>query len=218
MSEVKISSTKKWLISWWIPLTLLFGPYNFLLFAYAGFTSRNKKLIYMSYVYALPVFFQACNLGTIAHYLCPTLWIAGFIHALLIRNSYINRWIELKDSKNNGQSTEKKGNIENNEIDLQETNTKAVDIISDFMEETSELIDINNCSIEELVKLPFMTLILAKKAIAEREERKGFKDLEEFGTALELKPHMLEKIRPLVKVEEIIQANESLETGRVLDF
>lgn len=80
------------------------------------------------------------------------------------------------------------------------------------------LIDINNCGTEELMKLPFMTEILAKQAVVERETRQGFKDIEEFGMVLGLKPHMVERIRPLVVVGERTQNNISLEKGRVLDL
>ena len=212
MSDVKVSTAKGLLISWWIPLTLLFGPYNFLLFAYAGFASKNKKLIYVAYIYVLPLFFQACELGTLAHYLCPVGWIGGFIHALLIRKSYINRCVELKNRKKHVEK------IETIQSSYQETDSTSHQIVSELMEETSEPIDINSCTIEDLLKLPFITEILAKKAIKEREARKGFKDLEEFGMVLELKPHMLEKIRPLVKIEESIQVDDSLEKGRVLDL
>lgn len=227
MSEVKVSKARKLLMSWWIFLTIVFGPYNFLLFAYGGFRSRNKKLVYVAYLYAIPVFLRACHLGYIAHYVLPITWIAGFIHALLIRKSYVNRRVELIEIK------QKRYDVQRVNIPVQEPSIEPEQMVSQIMEETRinlnkidskpmeesrTLTDINNCTVEELMQLPFMTEILAKKAIEEREKRNGFMDLEDFGAALELKPHMLEKIRPLVKIEESIKEEESLEKGRVLDL
>ncbi len=78
-------------------------------------------------------------------------------------------------------------------------------------------IDLNNSSEQEISSLPGIGLIIAKRTVMLREERGGFHSIEEFGQALNLKPHIVERIRPLVVVSPR-QPGSSGTTGRVVDF
>jgi hypothetical protein len=81
----------------------------------------------------------------------------------------------------------------------------------------SDPIDLNNASELELAGLPGVGPILAKRAILERERIGGFRSLEDFSQLLNLKPHNVEKIRPLVVVGPAEGAAPKL-AGRMVDF
>lgn len=78
-------------------------------------------------------------------------------------------------------------------------------------------IDLNSSSEQEISSLPGVGLIIAKRAVKLREERGGFHSIEEFGQALNLKPHIVERIRPLVSIPPQ-QPGSSGSRGRVVDF
>ena len=60
------------------------------------------------------------------------------------------------------------------------------------------LIDLNRASEEQIASLPGINLIMAKRAVSLRDARGGFDSLEDFSHALGLKPHIKERIRPMV--------------------
>ncbi len=62
-------------------------------------------------------------------------------------------------------------------------------ISSDKHNNMLKLTDINNCSEEELVDLPFINTILAKKIIKLREELNGFKNMKDFFKYINLSTH-----------------------------
>ena len=66
-----------------------------------------------------------------------------------------------------------------------------------------KLVDINNCSEEDLINLPGISTIMAKKTIKRREEIGGFKTVDEFFTFLKIKSHMQENISPLITLSEL---------------
>ncbi|MDM5329952.1 helix-hairpin-helix domain-containing protein [Neobacillus sp. CF12] len=82
---------------------------------------------------------------------------------------------------------------------------------------TSDPIDLNKASDLELAGLPGVGPILAKKAIMERDRIGGFRSLEDFSQLLGLKPHIVEKIRPLVAVGPA-EAPPQKWSGRMVDF
>jgi hypothetical protein len=59
-------------------------------------------------------------------------------------------------------------------------------------------VDLNNAPEEQLAALPGIGPVLARRAAEVRRARAGFGSLEEFGEALALKPHILERLRPRV--------------------
>ncbi len=78
-------------------------------------------------------------------------------------------------------------------------------------------LDLNSSSEQEISSLPGVGLIIAKRAVKLREERGGFQSVEEFGQALNLKPHIVERIRPLVSTSPQ-QPGSPGSRGRVVDF
>ncbi|WP_043931127.1 GYF domain-containing protein [Bacillus sp. EB01] len=76
-------------------------------------------------------------------------------------------------------------------------------------------IDINKATLDELICLPGMTLNSAKLIIQERERRGGIRSLEELGVLLSLKPHVVEKLKPLVWFSSL---PIEVKAGRIVDF
>ena len=84
-----------------------------------------------------------------------------------------------------------------------------------------EPIDINTCSISQLAGLPGVTLVMAKKADDIRKERGGFKSVDEFFEAIQLKPHFVMQVQDKVtcaapQPEAPTVSDEPV--GRKLDF
>lgn len=80
------------------------------------------------------------------------------------------------------------------------------------------LVDINNCSEEEMAQLPGVGTILAKKAIEVRKEKGGFSSKQEFFDALLLKPHIIERLADRIIVNSASEKKEKLNKTRVVDF
>ncbi|WP_052342598.1 ComEA family DNA-binding protein [Bacillus sp. EB01] len=79
------------------------------------------------------------------------------------------------------------------------------------------LVDINRADEKELAQLPGIGIILAKKAVAERSKTGGFKSYDEFSELLGLKPHIAERVRPLVTVSSVGEFTPN-RGGRMVDF
>jgi DNA uptake protein ComE-like DNA-binding protein len=79
------------------------------------------------------------------------------------------------------------------------------------------LVYINRASEQMISSLPGVGPILAKKAIKARDSRGGFSSVEEFGEVLGLKPHMVERIRPLVVITPV-GSTTTATAGRLVDF
>ena len=80
-------------------------------------------------------------------------------------------------------------------------------------------VDINNCSEVELTELPGISIVHAKKIIKKREEIGGFKKIDDLFLYLHLKPHMINQLRDLVKVEEMRgYIHKKLNEERSVDF
>lgn len=169
-------------------------------------------------------------------------WIASMIHAFRIRKEYLYRLeaIELRepyeDYKLRGQiqaeygvkfnrtpleqpPTPQPSYVEQPKPVLQKVPTQPANNLPPTQPEPpkTEPIDLNKASEFELAGLPGVGPILAKKAIMERERIGGFQSLEDFSQLLNLKPHHVEKIRPLVVVGPP-QVAAQKRSGRMVDF
>lgn len=84
---------------------------------------------------------------------------------------------------------------------------------------SKEKVDINNCSEIQLTELPGVSIVYAKKVIKKREEIGGFKSVDDFFLFLRLKPHMINQLRELVKVEKMRgYVRKHIEGERSVDF
>ncbi|QJC50284.1 helix-hairpin-helix domain-containing protein [Paenibacillus albicereus] len=83
---------------------------------------------------------------------------------------------------------------------------------------SSRTVELNSATEQELAELPGIGLVLAKKAVQERLACGGFQSFEQFCTATGLKPHIVERIRPLVAVQAPASKSVPASSGRVIDF
>ncbi|WP_341279244.1 helix-hairpin-helix domain-containing protein [Paenibacillus sp. FSL H8-0537] len=83
--------------------------------------------------------------------------------------------------------------------------------------DASECIDINRASMEQLLNLPAIGVVGAKRIIQERERNGGFENVEQLGQLLDLKPHHVEHIRPMVLFRPL-QQHTSTGAGRIVDY
>ncbi|MGG4145498.1 helix-hairpin-helix domain-containing protein [Paenibacillus algorifonticola] len=81
--------------------------------------------------------------------------------------------------------------------------------------ESSERIDINRASMEQLLDLPAIGVVGAKRIMQERERNGGFENVEQLGQLLDLKPHHVERIRPMIIFCPLQQRTS---TGRIVDY
>lgn len=169
-------------------------------------------------------------------------WIASMIHAFRIRKEYLYRLeaIELRepyeDYKLRGQiqaeygvkfnqtpieqpPTPQPSYMEQPRPIMQQVPKQPINKVPHVQPEQLNLdpIDLNKATELELAGLPGVGPILAKKAIMERERIGGFRALEDFTQLLNLKPHNVEKIRPLVVVGPPQFAAQK-RSGRMVDF
>lgn len=79
-------------------------------------------------------------------------------------------------------------------------------------------VDLNKSSEQELATLPGIGIILAKRALSLRETRGGFRSVEDFGQALNLRTDTVERIKPLVSISPVQQSQRHGMPGRVVDF
>lgn len=77
-------------------------------------------------------------------------------------------------------------------------------------------VDLNRAGAAELADLPGIGIVLAKRAIDIRDRAGEFDSIDAFGAALELKPHVLERLRPHVVATISMPVERS--AGRVIDF
>jgi hypothetical protein len=78
------------------------------------------------------------------------------------------------------------------------------------------VLDINTASEAQLAALPGVGVVLAKRAIAERERTGAFPSVDAFAEVLELRPHILERLRPRLRAGD--RPTPPAPRGRVVDF
>lgn len=79
-----------------------------------------------------------------------------------------------------------------------------------------EIVDINSCEEKDLEKLPGISVAMAKKALAHRNDVGGYNNLDEFYTFLGLKPHIVSQICERIKCGDKPQITR--QSGRILDI
>lgn len=81
-------------------------------------------------------------------------------------------------------------------------------------------VDINNCSQEDFLTLPGMSLILAKKAVENREEQGMYQSLDDFVQRNNIKPHFMLQMQEMIEIGTGLdeQENPVVKKGRALDL
>lgn len=210
--------------SWWLifPFTIYL---NWMAFLYIGVTARHRKWIFYGIMYAIPVILYQVFLETSEpislrfEIILSAVWLIGvfsIVHAFFLRKEYLIRLEVLKEVKKDKLKKEilhEYDSNENTSLTNQDPskNTEKQNIATDSNEfnkdftykSISSKVDINTDSEDLLMKLPGVSLILAKKAVQLRESGVYFDSAEDFGLALGLKPHIVKKIEPYVVIKPL---------------
>lgn len=126
---------------------------------------------------------------------------------------------------NRAESNNKKTEIYNTENNLVKNDfSKIKNEETVETSRTEKLVDVNSCTEDELLQLPGIGVIEAKKAINFRNNNE-FNSVDEFIQVLNIKPHFTEKIRSMLicnktkKNESINNSNVNTgRAGRMVDF
>lgn len=147
------------------------------------------------------------------------------VKAILEKNKLFNSAKDTSEVKGNKFSEIKNDTLSREEPAIDHvinTKEKADNILAKDTKRTSNIININTAPENELASLPSIGLILAKKAINHRETKGYFNSIDEFAEILSLKPHVLERIKPLIVVDKIEFNHKtdefSSKGGRIVDF
>lgn len=72
---------------------------NWLFFIYAGFASKNKKLIYAALVYAIPFILAMLDQGDIAYKIWYIFWVISLVHAIREKEEFLTRKNDIRKFK-----------------------------------------------------------------------------------------------------------------------
>lgn len=86
-------------------------------------------------------------------------------------------------------------NIEK-QMQYERNNSVSADNVS--IDDPASIIDINQCSQEDFLEIPSINIIIAKKLIDYREDKGGFRSIDEFMQIAHIKPHMIERIKSMI--------------------
>lgn len=90
---------------------------------------------------------------------------------------------------------------------------------NNFDRDFSNKIDINRSSESELIALPGINVVLAKKIIKYREEHQQFYSVDEFLRVMKIKPHFAKQLKNLVTVTKInAKKVKKAKRERIIDF
>ena len=81
----------------------------------------------------------------------------------------------------------------------------------------AEKIDINHCTLQQLIALPGVSAVMAKKAEAHRNEKGRFTSVDEFFEVTGLQPHFAQQIKDRLVCGDAAAESEK-KKGRILDF
>ncbi len=230
--------------SWWLvfPFTIYL---NWVAFLYIGVTARNRKWIIYGVLYAIPFIIYLVYTETGQNtsirsgepidleyeIILSSVWLIAvfsIVHAFFLRKEYLIRLEILKEVKKDELekgvlqeiSSNNEGQSKNNEE--QNMRTDSNDFVTDFSSKSvSSRVDINNDPEDLLIELPGVSAILAKKTVQLRQAGVHFDSAEDFGQALNLKPHTVEKIKPYIVInpqKDVPVATRSQTKGRRIDI
>lgn len=244
---VETSRDKQWerSNSWWIIWTFIPGL-NWISFLYAGFKVKQTrwKLWGLLYFILFAIFGSLTeDSASPLDWLILVYWIVPIIHVFRIRKEYLTHLKNLQESRlsqatdSSQRAGEQVGAVEQGAGPAQDhPQTSHAAAQGGYRESppvpppipTSDhkpnshsglsTVDLNRSSEQELATLPGIGVILAKRAISLRESRGGFHSVEDFGKALKLRSHTVERIRPLVSVSAVHQSQRPHSSGRIVDY
>lgn len=156
-------------------------------------------------------------------------WFAAIIQSFMSRKEYLLRReavVDLKDATRDAYRNEiRKDYLGNREKPVQSASLPKVNADSSSVTQISpaaastQKIDLNICSEQDLASLPGVGIVLAKKAVEMRVQIGGFSSVQDFNQRLGLMPHFAVQIENLASAAPIAPQTPSPENkGRVIDI
>jgi DNA uptake protein ComE-like DNA-binding protein len=223
---------------WMLWAILTFGFFNYISFFYASYKVKHRKWFIWGLLYSIPfiLFMISAEVVDEKHWLNGLIfaiyfiaWIISIFHVFKIRAEYLLR-LEARVSLKANELEQLKKSIKK-EYGALDTPSSDNTVRADMKDEkfnkeerasTKTIagpVDINSATEEEIASIPAIGGLLAKKVVAVRDQEGGFRSLEHFAETLQLKPHVIEKIKPFVTFPTIEAApKQSKHEGRVVDF
>ena len=222
--------------SWWILLSFfMLGGIGFIII---GSKTRKKKWKIIGILYLFLTWGSAAAYEYAGDWLLSigvVAYTASIIHSFLVRNEYLLRldaflnetealiadevhsYFAPQNVNNNKQAYQ-----QNVVSDLADTDSETEKAAENSMNPVTpeKIIDISNCSAEELEQLPGITIVAAKKAVAYRTEHGGFSSNEEFYSVVgvDTKPHFIVQIQNKITCGTYSGAAKVNERRTKLDF
>ncbi|KGP60791.1 hypothetical protein NP92_06080 [Anoxybacillus gonensis] len=229
MKKQITSKGRKWEIMnsfWMIWAFFPFGFFNYISFFYTSYRVKQRKWFIAGVIYSIPfILFSIVNeivsenhwLNDLSFIVLFISWIASIVHVFNMRTEYLLRLEARALSK--ARELEQLKTIIKEEykgIDMSMMEAEKRYVGKPVME---KLVDINKATEEKISSIPAIGGLLAKKIVMVREKEGGFRSLEHFSDCLQLKPHVVEKIRPFIKFPELESpSKQNKYEGRIVDF
>jgi DNA uptake protein ComE-like DNA-binding protein len=216
---------------WW-PLVCAFFYLSCVPFFYFGKKCSNKLWIVFGVVYLVILggifaideqFKEASWFKS----LLTVFWLSGMAHTYFTLDSYSKIKKELEQNNENIQypnetnsTNQIKEHFENKVINS-DIPSASVEIKQGMESKKNyKIIDVNSCDESDLISLPGVSIVLAKRVLSYRKEHDGFSSIEEFFDTMQLKPHFVVQIQSMVECKPIDKHVSTKEnsTGRKLDL
>ena len=82
-----------------------------------------------------------------------------------------------------------------------------------------DLVDVNHSSEAELTALPGISIVMAKKIIAFRDQQRPFKSVDDFLAVMKIKPHFAKRLKPMLSANKInMRRVKKARTERIIDL
>jgi hypothetical protein len=208
--------------SLWIGWTFTAGMFNWVAFLYVGVRARRQRWVMWGAIYSIPFILAMLfaeredAVSDVVVALLILVGIVSIVHAFRIRPEY------LRTIAAGLQPAPKPSFYSPEERDLGVRDSQPTPVPTPApgpAASPAAPIDLSTASEEELAGIPELGATLARRAVEEREARGGFSSVDEFGHALELKPHVVERLRPRLSVGVRPPPRpRSRASGRVVDF
>ncbi|HEY0023915.1 MAG TPA: helix-hairpin-helix domain-containing protein [Longimicrobium sp.] len=216
------------LASWWVLLPLgSLGMLAWAGFLYAGVRTRNRPWIIAAVVYfAAFVYALTLDGSNTAGFILIGIWVAGTVHAFVARPEFLIRLdVELSGDAARSSPAPRTTRV----VPVDATHTPLAPPAAPKppaprvpapppgpASQAAAPVDLNAAPEAAVAALPGIGPILAQRAMQLREARGGFASVDDFGDALDLKPHILERIRALAFTTP--RAAPPRPTGRRVDY
>jgi DNA uptake protein ComE-like DNA-binding protein len=211
----------EWWHSLWIGWTFTAGMFNWIAFLYVGARARRQRWVIWGALYSIPfilamVFSEGSEtVMDVVVIVMIVVGIASIIHAFRIRPEYLRTIASGLQAapKPSFYSPEQRDQAVAHRQPAPPPATEpppsraaaGPSPVADASASRSAgsagaAVELNTASEEELAALPGVGGTLARRAVDVRESRGGFSSVDEFGHALGLKPHVVERLRPRLLV------------------